>query len=239
MVEEANSEPEASEGADRSTPRRAPVLGVCGGSGAGKTYLVRQIQSRCAAIGMRAAQVSFDAYYHDLQHLTPAQRSTVNFDHPDSLDGDLFARHVNRLATGEPIQVPLYDFSTHTRTADTASVGPADVIVLDGILLYAFESVRAGIDLSIYLDVPAGLRLDRRVARDTVERGRDVADVERQWKEFVEPMHAQFVEPFATSADVVVRYGEDRNDLLDHLMSRLLSLATDSASALAESPAHD
>jgi uridine kinase len=239
VVDEVNSEPGVSEGADRSTPRRAPVLGVCGGSGAGKTYLVRQIQSRCAAIGMRVAHVSFDAYYHDLQHLTPAQRSAMNFDHPDSLDGELFAVHVSRLATGEPIEVPLYDFSTHARTADTTVVGPADIVVLDGILLYAFESVRAGIDLSVYLDVPAGLRLDRRVARDTVERGRDVADVERQWKEFVEPMHAQFVEPFATSADVVVRYGDDRNELLDHVMSRLLSLATNRDSALAESPAHD
>ena len=144
---------------------------MCGGSGAGKTYLVRQVQSRCAAIGMRVAHVSFDAYYHDLQHLTPAERSAMNFDHPDSLDGELFAVHVSRLATGEPIEVPLYDFSTHARTADTTVVGPADIVVLDGILLYAFESVRAGIDLSVYLDVPAGLRLDRRVARDTVERG--------------------------------------------------------------------
>ncbi len=239
MVEEANSEPVASESADGSTLRRVPVLGVCGGSGAGKTYLVRQIQRHCAAVGWRVAQVSFDAYYRDLQHLTPVQRSAVNFDHPDSLDGDLFTHHVSRLATGEPVEVPLYDFANHTRTDETAPVGPADVIVLDGILLYAFESVRTAIDLSVYLDVPADLRLDRRVARDTVERGRDVADVERQWREFVEPMHAQFVEPFASDADVVVGYADDRDELLEHLMNRLWSLATDHTRAYAEAPIHD
>lgn len=235
MVDEANSEPDTAEAIDHSTPGGVPVLAVCGGSGAGKTYLVRQLEQRCEAAGLSVAQVSFDAYYFDLQHLTTAQRSAVNFDHPDSLDGDLFAQHVRRLAAGHSASIPLYDFATHTRTGECVTVGPADVVVLDGILLYAFEAVRSSIDVSVYLDVPAGLRLDRRVARDTVERGRDVADVERQWREFVEPMHQRFVEPFAADADHVVHYGEDRDELLDLLLHRVTSFRAGASSVLADS----
>ena len=212
--------PDSSQAAsNRLVPSKfTPVLGVCGGSGSGKSYLVRQLDERCAERNLTLTHVSFDAYYHDLQHLTKAERALANFDHPDSLDGKLFVEHVVRLANGEAVDVPTYDFANHSRTGQTETVGPADVVIVDGILLFAFPAVRAAIDISIYLDVPADLRLDRRVARDTVERGRDVADVERQWREFVEPMHKEHVEAHADSADLIVGYGDDREALLDQLM---------------------
>jgi len=221
VVDEWIPEPVRAEYVDLTSPRIVPVIGVCGGSGAGKTHLVRQLNERCAAVGLRVAHVSFDAYYHDLNHLTTEQRRAVNFDHPDSLDGELFAHHIHRLAIGGAADVPLYDFATHSRTGETHSVGPADVLVVDGILLLAFEGIRSSLDLSVYLDVPVDLRLDRRVARDTIERGREVAAVERQWREFVDPMHAQFVEPHAADADLLVHYGDDRELLLDRLMSHI------------------
>lgn len=234
MVQEASPGPDGDIDIELRSRPPARVLGVCGGSGAGKTFLVRQLHERTAAAGIALAHVSFDAYYHDLSHLSAAERSAVNFDHPDSLDSELFVAHLEALAAGEAVEVPCYDFATHTRTGRTERVGPADAVVVEGILLLTFAAVREVLDVAVYLDVPADLRLDRRMARDTVERGRDVADVERQWREFVEPMHATMVAPHAASADMVVGYGDDRDMLLDQLVDRLAPHGARRAGLLAD-----
>lgn len=207
---------------------RVLVWGICGGSGAGKTYLVNQL---LATFDGTVAVVSFDSYYHDHSHLTPEERSQVNWDHPDSLDNELFVQHLQILQAGGSVEVPTYDFATHTRAPLTVTAGPADLIIVEGILLFTFEEVRELVDLSIYLDVPPDVRLDRRVARDTVERGRDVADVERQWSQFVEPMHEQFVAPFATQADIYAPFGHNREALLEKLLQTYAATSTQPVSA--------
>lgn len=201
----------------------ARVLGICGGSGAGKTYLVNQIVARCERDGATTAVVSFDAYYRDLAHLTRDERSAVNFDHPASLDVELFVEHLALLAAGDVVDIPVYDFANHTRRTDvTAEAGPADLVVTDGILLLAFAAIRERLDTSVFLDCPPDVRLDRRIARDTVERGRAVYDVERQWTDTVAPMHDEFVGPYAETADVVVPFEHDRHSLLDELLAQLV-----------------
>jgi len=193
--------------------------GICGGSGAGKTYLVNQVVRQARH---DVAVVPFDAYYHDLADLTRDERAAMNFDHPDSLDVELFVLHLMQLAAGEPAEVPVYDFANHTRTGETITVEPAELVVTEGILLFSFPAVLAQLDLAIYLEAPAGVRLDRRVARDTVERGRFVGDVERQWAETVAPMHDQFVAPHADNADLTVPFGHERDVLLEDLFAQLV-----------------
>ncbi len=205
-----------------------PVWGICGGSGAGKTYLVNQV---LAKFDGAVSVVSFDSYYHDHSHLTPEQRSQVNWDHPDSLDDQLFVKQLRILQSGGTVEVPTYDFSTHTRAAVTNTAGPADLVIVEGILLFTIEEVRELVDTSVYLDVPPDVRHDRRIARDTVERGRDVADVERQWRQFVEPMHEQFVAPFATQADIYAPFGHNREALLEKLLLTYAASTTQPVSA--------
>ncbi len=190
------------------------VWGICGGSGSGKGYLTAQLLER---LGDDCTVISFDSYYRDLGHLTFEQRCEVNFDHPDSLDGDLLAAHLQALQQGRSVDIPVYDFSRHHRTGETETVDPCRVIVVEGILLMAFPGIAAQLTLSVYLDVPAAVRLERRVERDVAERGRDEQTVRQNFADVVAPMHDRFVAPKGAHADIVVNYGDDRCDLLTRL----------------------
>ena len=187
------------------------MLGICGGSGSGKSTLA----TACA--GQKddghVATLAFDAYYRDLGHLTPDERRAVNFDHPDSLDVELFTAHIDALRTGSAVGVPVYDFAAHTRTGEHVVVEPAPVVVVEGILLLCMEAIRRRLDHAVFLDVPEDVRFERRLARDLVERGRDEADVRRQFAESVAPMHDEFVQPFGTRADRVAQHPWDVMDL--------------------------
>ena len=150
------------------------VCGVCGGTGAGKTTLVNDLVDRWHG---EVAVVAFDSYYHDLTHLEPAERAAVNYDHPDSLDVELFVAHLDVLRQGGVIEVPEYDFATHTRPGPTRRVEASSLVLVDGILLLAFEPIRERIDHAVFLDVATDLRFERRLRRDTSERGRSAASV--------------------------------------------------------------
>ncbi len=182
-------------------PVRSTVLGVAGGSGVGKTTLVNRVVER---LGNRATVLWFDEYYHDLIHLDPDERATVNYDHPDSLDSALLVEHLDSLLTGRAVEVPIYDFSTHTRTGSTRRVDPRSVVVVDGILVLAVPEVRDRIDLAVFVDAPEQVRLGRRLERDVRERGRTPESVRAQFAATVAPMHETHVVPSGEYADLLL-----------------------------------
>jgi len=155
------------------------VIAIAGGSGSGKSTLAAALLE---AIGNdRLALLPIDAYYHDLSHLAPEEREAVNFDHPDALDLDLFAAHIDALRSGRAVECPTYDFTTHCRRSQTISIAPRETILLEGILVACRADLRALIDRLIFVATDVALRRDRRVQRDQHERGRDLASIERFW----------------------------------------------------------
>lgn len=165
--------------------------------------------------------LAIDWYYRDLSDLTMEERMAVNYDHPDSLEVGLYARDLDQLRSGSDIAAPVYDFATHTRSTEVHHVSAKPVVVTEGILLLALTEVLPRYDLKVFIDVPADLRLERRLRRDAVERGRDPDDIRRQWNEFVAPMHDELVEPSMAHADRIVDTDEDLDLVADELAERL------------------
>jgi len=180
---------------------RACTVAIVGGTGSGKTTLANAL---AAALGDRCAVIDHDSYYRDLSHLLPADRAAVNFDHPDSLENDLLALHLERLRNGVPIDKPCYSFATHTRLPRTERIAPRPVVVVEGILLLAVSELQRSFDLRVFVDVDADVRALRRLRRDVSERGRTVDGVFAQWLETVRPMHLRFVAPARRQVDLVV-----------------------------------
>ena len=194
------------------------VFGICGGSGAGKTTLSKRLVQR---LGPDAASVlAFDAYYRDLSHLPFAERRRGNFDHPDSLDSHLFLHHLDALKQGIDVDVPVYDFSTHTLSGRFDRVAAAPLLLVEGILLLAFEDVAERLDFTVFLDVPEDVRLQRRIRRDVAERGRPEDHVRRQFAATVAPMHDAYVQPNRHRADRIVD-ALDCVSLADELVAML------------------
>jgi uridine kinase len=181
------------------------LIGIAGGSGSGKSTVARKL-----ADALREASVVFldmDAYYRNLTHLTLEERRVVNWDHPDAFDLDLLAEHLDALANGRAIRKPIYDFVTHTRRPECEIIEPADVIVIDGILLFAEARVRDLCDVKVFVDADADIRVLRRIRRDMRDRGRPLEEIIDQYLSTVQPMHLQFVEPSKRYADVIVPRG--------------------------------
>ena len=168
------------------------LLGIAGGSCSGKTTFARRLAELLADVGV--LMIAFDSYYRPLDHLPLAERHAVNFDHPDSLDGDLLLEHLRALRRGIAIERPIYDFATHARQAGTERGQPMPVVLVDGILLLAFPELVEALDHSVFIDAPEEVRLARRLARDTVERGRSEASVRAQFAATVAPMHDLYVQ---------------------------------------------
>ncbi len=203
-----------------SLSNRAPqVWGICGGSGSGKSTLVGMLKAELPP-GI-VSVLHFDAYYRDMAHLPAAKRAALNFDHPDSLEASLLARQIDTLLAGQPAELPVYDFATHARLDRTERVDPAPLIVIEGILIFAFESLRQRFDHSVFLEVPEPIRLERRIARDVVARGRTEESVRRQFAATVAPMHREFVQPTAGYASQLVRYGSDFDEVVAGLVERV------------------
>jgi uridine kinase len=192
------------------TNPRPIVLGVAGGSGSGKTTVVDRILEEVGAD--RIAVLRHDVYYRDLSHLPMDERRRTNLDHPLAFDDELFAAHIDALAEGRPVATPTYDYTTYARLAGTHRVEPRPVILVEGILIFADPALRGRMDIKVYVDAEADLRLLRRLRRDLAERGRDLASVLAQYETTVRPMHLEFVEPSKRWADVVIPRG-GRNEV--------------------------
>lgn len=198
------------------------VIGIAGGSGSGKSTVLRHIVE---AFGSeQIAVLDHDAYYHPLDHLTPEARATINFDHPDSLDTALMRRHLDRLIAGEPIEKPVYNFTTHTREADTVQIPPRPVIIVEGILVLAEPLLVERMDIKIFVDIAADVRLMRRIRRDIEERGRTIDSVLSQYEHTVRPMHLEFVEPSKRLADVIIPRGGHNRVAIDMVLARIEAL---------------
>lgn len=181
------------------------VVGVAGGTGSGKTTVANEILRRVGA--QHIAYIPHDAYYRDLSRLPPAQRAQVNFDHPASLETELLAAHLRELRAGRSVSIPVYDFTTHTRTREKRLVEPAPVVLVEGILVFAEPELRELFDVKLYVDTDADVRFIRRLRRDIEERGRSVESVCEQYLSTVRPMHLEFVEPSKRYADVIIPEG--------------------------------
>jgi len=197
---------------------RPLMIGVAGGSGSGKTTVARAIHER---LGVDAVFIDQDAYYCDLGHLPLEERIRTNFDHPDALDTDLMVAQLEALAAGRAIDKPTYDFAQHTRAAATVRVESRDVILVDGILLFADARLRRLFDVKVYVDVADDLRFIRRLQRDVSERGRSVDSVIAQYVGTVRPMHLEFVEPSKRYADIIVPEGGRNTIAIQMLEARV------------------
>ncbi len=204
---------------DRKPPL---VIAIAGGSGSGKTTVAQAILNRVGKD--RIAYLPHDAYYRDLSALPRVQREQVNFDHPNSLETSLLIEHIRKLKLYEPVDLPVYDFTTHTRTDRTVRVEPKRVIIVEGILIFAEAELRSLFDVKIFVDTDPDVRFIRRLERDITERGRTVEMVIRQYLNTVRPMHMDFVEPSKRYADVIIPEGGFNTVALDMVISRIESL---------------
>lgn len=198
------------------------VIGVAGGSGSGKTTVAEMVLKRVGK--QRIAYVPHDAYYRELTNLLPNQRAEVNFDHPDSLESELMRDHILALKEWKAVELPVYDFTTHSRTAQTIHVDPRRVILVEGILIYADERLRPLFDVKIFVDTDSDIRFIRRLQRDISERGRTTDTVINQYLKTVRPMHMDFVEPSKRYADIIIPEGGLNKVAMDMVIARIESL---------------
>lgn len=198
------------------------VLGLAGGSGSGKSWLAQRVAKAFAG---RSSLVCHDWWYRDNGHLSHEDALKLNVDHPDSLETDLMCRDLDRLLAGETIAAPIYDYATHSRQKKTRTVEPAELVIIDGILILADAALRERINLSVFIDVPDDIRLVRRVRRDTTERGVAVDETLRVYEHCVRPMHKEFVQPSSHHATWIWSQLEDEEfpDLLLKDLERRLA----------------
>ena len=196
-------------------------VGIAGGSCSGKTTLVKSVEEQ---LGFSVARLAFDSYYCDQGHLPLKERALVNYDHPDSLDVDLFIDDIRMLRRGFDISSPVYDFATHTRSEKIAEISMSEIILIDGILLLAFSEICDLLDLKIFVSAPKDIRLERRILRDVAERGRTAQQAHTQFLETVQPMHAQFVEPSKKNADLILDGVGDIKEMAQTIESKINSL---------------
>lgn len=184
---------------------RPLFIAIAGGSGSGKTTIARSVVDSVGPDSVVYLQQ--DAYYRDQPDLTLDERTKINYDHPDSIEMDLMVRHLEALRNGQPVERPVYDFSTHLRTDETVTVVPEPAVIVEGILVLADKQLRELFDVRVYIDTEPDVRLMRRLQRDILERGRTVESVLEQYERTVRPMHYQFVEPSKRYADIIIPEG--------------------------------
>ncbi|MBA4494852.1 uridine kinase [Paenactinomyces guangxiensis] len=197
---------------------RPVVIGVAGGTGSGKTTVARKIVEQFTDSVVYLEQ---DAYYKDQSHLTLAQRIQTNYDHPLAFDNDLLIRHLQKLLDYQPIEKPVYDYSLHTRSNQTVPLAPKDVIIIEGILVLEDERLRNLMDIKIFVDTDADVRILRRIERDIQERGRTFESVMNQYLNIVRPMHLQFIEPSKRYADLIIPEGGHNQVAINLLINQI------------------
>ncbi len=197
-------------------------IGIAGGTGSGKTSIAREIYRAIPAGG--AVVIDYDSYYIDLSHLPIEERAKTNFDHPDSLETDLLCKHLDELKRGHVIEKPEYDFSTHSRCEETTTVNPTPVVIVEGILVLAEPRIRKRLDVMMFVDTDADVRLMRRIRRDIQDRGRTFQEVRAQYYTTVRPMHLEFVEPSRRYADIIIPEGGKNKVAIGMVVGSLLTL---------------
>lgn len=204
------------------------IIGIAGGTGSGKTTVVKKIME--ALHGQEVAVIPQDSYYNDNTHLTMEERRKINYDHPDAFDWDLLCRHISDLKSGKAIEQPTYDYITSNRQAETVHVEPCKVIIIEGIMALYRKDLREQMDLKIYVDTDADVRLIRNILRDTVERGRTTEMVIDRYMDVLKPMHEEFIEPTKRFADLIIPEGgknhEAINILETHILHKLKEIST-------------
>ncbi len=194
------------------------VVGIAGGSGSGKTTITGQIKER---LGDDVTIITHDNYYNAQHEMSLAERALVNYDHPDAYETSLLIQHLAALKRGEPVEIPVYDFSISDRTDQTQTIEPTRVIIVEGILIFVEEALRDLMDVKVYVDCDADVRILRRILRDVRERGRSLESVINQYLATVKPMHEAFVEPSKRYADIIIPTGGQNFVALDMLVGRI------------------
>jgi uridine kinase len=195
------------------------IIGICGGTGSGKTTVANRILESVSA--SEVVFIQQDSYYRNLTDLPLDYRNIANFDHPDALDNDLLVNHVRRLKAGEAVELPVYDFRTHSRLNETRHVDPKPIVIVEGILIFAEPRLLEQMDIKVFVDTPDDIRFIRRLRRDLDERGRTVESVIEQYVATVRPMHMQFVEPSKRHADVIIPEGGHNLVSIDLLSGKI------------------
>lgn len=195
------------------------LIGIAGGTGCGKTTVADNIVKRLALDSVTV--LTMDSYYRDLADLPPARRDEANFDHPDSIEQELFVEHLGELKAGRAIEQPVYDFTRHVRTGTTVRIEAREVVIAEGILLFHIPEIRELLDIRIFVDTPSDIRLLRRITRDIRDRGRTLESVAEQYVRTVRPMHEEFVEPSKRYADVIIPEGGYNEIAIDMVTSRI------------------
>ena len=195
-------------------------IGIAGGTGSGKTTLTQHIKKR---FGDAVGVIYHDNYYKDQSDVPFEVRCRQNYDHPDAFETDLMVRHLQTLKAGVSVQCPVYSYTEHTRTLETVEIKPAKVIIVEGLLIYQNPELRDMMDIKIFVDTDADVRILRRILRDVEERGRSIQSVVEQYLTTVKPMHEQFIEPTKRFADIIVLEGGHNLVALDMIMQRISS----------------
>jgi len=195
------------------------IIGIAGGSGSGKTTVVRNIINGLPKNSV--AVISQDSYYKDNGHLSDEEKKRINFDHPASIEFELLNKHIDKLIVGEPIPKPIYSYVTCARSQETIPIYPTKVIIVEGILIFTNARLRNKFNVKIFVDADTDDRLTRIIRRDLIERGRSIQDVLDHYETFVKPMHLQFIEPTKRYADVIVPQGGANSVAIDILTSRI------------------
>ena len=198
------------------------VIAIAGGTGSGKTTISNLIIERVGHDNI--AVLSHDAYYRDRIDLPLKKRAKLNYDHPDSLETELLVKHIKQLKKGRGIEMPVYDFTTHSRKTETISIDPQPVIIVDGILIFVEKDLRKLFDVKVFVDTDPDIRFIRRLQRDISERGRTQESVIKQYMKTVRPMHLEFVEPSKRYADIIIPEGGMNQVALDMLTARIEEL---------------
>ena len=198
------------------------LIGIAGGTGSGKTSIAKAIASDFGK--SEVALIEQDAYYRDLSNLTLEKRSVVNFDHPDAVDFDFMKLQLNNLIQGNKVNIPIYDFATHTRKNDTHPVERHRIIILEGILTLFHQEIRDMMDIKIYVETADDIRIIRRIKRDIEKRERTFTSVIKQYYNTVRPMHIQFVEPTKKYADIIIPEGGQNKVAVDILRTKIMTL---------------
>lgn len=202
--------------------QRSFVIGICGGTGSGKTTITERLARTLSNDGVVVLQQ--DHYYKDLSHLSAAERARCNFDHPSALDTALFVQHVHSLREGRAIERPVYDFTQHRRVPEKVKIEARPAILVEGILIFENEELRNLMDLKIFVDTDADIRFIRRLVRDVQERGRTLESVVEQYQKTVRPMHLEFVEPSKRYADIIIPEGGHNEVGVDLVLQKVRSL---------------